>query len=57
MLDIIDTIIIVSLMFYFYFQLDQKIEKINKSVNLENKALNQKVIGLSQLLTSYLNRH
>jgi len=56
MADILQVLLIIIVMFYFYFHLDQKIEAVHKNIKIDNKSLNQKLTGLTQLLTSYLRQ-
>lgn len=54
MWDIFQLIAILLVMFYFFFNIERKIEALNKTVQKENKALNQKVSGLAQLVSTVL---
>jgi hypothetical protein len=56
MSDFFQLVLIALIMFFFYYQINSKIEELRHDIKNENKALNHKVSGLIQLLTSYL-RH
>ena len=54
--DFFQLVLIGLMMFFFYYQLNTKIEELRHEIRNDNKAMNHKVSGLIQLLTSYI-RH